>query len=70
MGTGLNTILVGTILQLTGTMENAGKRVAIGRRSEPTTDLTAVDCNVKRMRLLVCSVCVCFVWHINLLRRK
>ena len=78
MGTGLNAILVGTTLQLTGTMENAGKCVAIGRRSEPTTDHTAVDCNVKRMRLLACSVCVCvcvcvcmcvcvcFVWHINL----
>ena len=46
VGTGLSTILVGTTLQLTGATENAGKCVAIGRMSESTTDLIAVDCNV------------------------
>ena len=46
LGTGLSTILVGTTLQLTGAMENAGKCVAIGRTSESTTDLIAVNCSI------------------------
>ena len=62
VGTGLSTILVGTTLQLTGATENAGKCVAIGRTSESTTDLLAVDCSIQvcvEWTLLVGSVCVC-----------
>ena len=64
VGTGLSTILVGTTLQLTGATENAGKCVAIGRTSESTTDLIAVNCSVSAPSLSVCgldttSVCVC-----------
>ena len=39
-------ILVVTPLQLTGATENVGKCVAIGRKSESTTDLILMDCNV------------------------
>ena len=46
LGTGLSTILVGTTLQLTGATENAGKCVAIGRTSESTTHLIAVNCSI------------------------
>ena len=46
MGTQLTTTLIGTTLQITGATENTGKCLAIGRRSESTTDLIVVDCNV------------------------
>ena len=68
MGTQPNTTL---ILQLTGATENTGKCVAIDRRSESTTNLIVVDCNVPATSVYGLNtnggewgVCVCMCAHV------
>ena len=56
---------MGTPLQLTRATENVGKCVAIGRKSESTTDLIVVDCNVPAPS--VCGLDTMHWWLVCLL---